>query len=73
MYNACNEFLVGRLEEGNIDERGGKEVEDNREVHKDFTHATYCFPQAQGKVEFVDAWENQIWIKLHNGGSVTAS
>ena len=32
-------------------------------------HATYCFPQTQ-EVEFVDVWENQIWIKLHNGGSI---
>jgi hypothetical protein len=46
MYNACNEFLVGRLEEGNMDERGGEEVKDNREVHKEMTHATHYFPQA---------------------------
>jgi hypothetical protein len=55
MYSACNEFLVGRLEEGNVDERGGEEVEDNSEVHKETTHATRYFPQAQGEVEFVDA------------------
>jgi hypothetical protein len=29
--------------------------------------------QARGEVEIVDAWKNQIWIELHNGGLVIAS
>jgi hypothetical protein len=29
-----------------VDERGGEEVEDNHQVHKEMTHATSRFPQA---------------------------
>ena len=29
MYSSCNESVVERLREGDIDERGGEEVEDN--------------------------------------------
>jgi hypothetical protein len=68
MSSTCNESLVGRLGEGNIDERGGEEIKDNREVHKETARATCYFLQGQGEVQFVDAWENQIWIELHNGG-----
>ena len=45
MCSACNESLVGRLEEGNVNERGGKEVEDSLEVQKETIHATFYFPQ----------------------------
>jgi hypothetical protein len=45
MYSACNESLIGRLEEGDVDERGGKEVEDSLEVQKETIHATLYFPQ----------------------------
>jgi hypothetical protein len=60
MYNACNESLIGRLREGNMDERGGEENKDNREVHKDSTHATCCFPQERREVVFIDAQETII-------------
>jgi hypothetical protein len=54
MCSSCDESVVGRLGEGDVDERGGEEVEDNHQVHKETAHATYCFPQARGEVELVD-------------------
>jgi hypothetical protein len=68
----CSTSVVGRLGEGDVDERGGEEVEDDGEVHKETTHATCHFLQARGEVDFVDVRENQIWIELHDGGSIIA-
>jgi hypothetical protein len=67
MCRACNESLVGRLEEGGMDENGGEEVEDNCEVHKETIYATRYLTQTRGEGESVDACKTQIWIELHNG------
>ena len=73
MCSSCDESVVGRLEEGNMDKRGGEEIEDNHQVHKETVHAARHFLQARGEVEHVDVQENQIWIELPNGGPVIAS
>jgi hypothetical protein len=73
MCSSCNESVIGRLGEGDVDERGGEEVEDNHQVHKETAHTARRFPQARGEVELVDVLENQIWIEHHNGGPVTTN
>ena len=73
MCSLYNESIVGRLEEGDVDERGGEEIEDNHQIHKGMAHAASCFPQACREVKLGDVSKNEIWIKLPNGGLVTAS
>jgi hypothetical protein len=53
MCSACNESLIGRLEEGDVDERGGEEVEDNCKVHKETAPATRRFYKHEGKLSFL--------------------
>jgi hypothetical protein len=55
MCHACNESLIRRLGEGDMNETSGDKIKDNHEVHKETTHATCCFLQACGEVEFIDA------------------
>jgi hypothetical protein len=73
MCSLCNEFVVKRLGQGDVDERSGEEVQDNCQVDKETTHATCRFPQARGELELVDVRENQIWIELHKGGWIVIS
>jgi hypothetical protein len=73
MCNSCDESVVGRLGEGDVDERGSEEVEDNLKFIKRRHMPLAVFPQARGEVELVDVRENQFWIELPNGRPVTAS
>jgi hypothetical protein len=42
-FQGCDESVVGRLGEGDVDERGGEEVEDNHQVYKETAHAARRF------------------------------